>query len=40
LLAPGDRITAALAKGDPAAISDLQALFIQTLAATRGAGAQ
>jgi hypothetical protein len=38
LLAPRDRITAALAKGDPAVIGDLQGLFIQTRAATRGAG--
>lgn len=35
LLAPRDRITAALAKGDPAVIGDLQGLFIQTRAATR-----
>jgi hypothetical protein len=40
LLAPRDRITAQLAKGDPAVIADLQALFIQTRAATGGAGAQ
>jgi hypothetical protein len=40
LLAPRDRITAALAKGDPAVIADLQGLFIQTRAATRGPGAE
>jgi hypothetical protein len=38
LLAPRDRITAQLAKGDPAVTGDLQDLFIKTRAATRGAG--
>lgn len=37
LLAPRDRITAELAKGDAAAIGDLQDLFLRTRAAT-GAG--
>jgi hypothetical protein len=37
LLAPRDRITAALAKGDAAVIGDLQDLFLKTRAAT-GAG--
>jgi hypothetical protein len=40
LLAPRDRITAQLAKGDPAVTGDLQDLFIKTRAATRGSGAQ
>ena len=39
LLAPRDRITAELAKGDPAVIGDLQDLFIKTRAATEGARA-
>jgi hypothetical protein len=39
LLAPRDRITAELAKGDAAVIGDLQDLFIKTRAATQGAGA-
>jgi hypothetical protein len=38
LLASRDRITAQLAKGDPAVTGDLQDLFIKTRAATRGAG--
>jgi hypothetical protein len=38
LLAPRDRITAGLAKGDAAVIEDLQNLFLKTRAATRGAG--
>jgi hypothetical protein len=37
LLAPRDRITAELAKGDAAVIADLQDLFLKTRAAT-GAG--
>jgi hypothetical protein len=37
LLAPRDRITAELAKGDAAVIGDLQDLFLKTRAAT-GAG--
>jgi hypothetical protein len=37
LLAPRDRITAELAKGDPAVIGDLQDLFVKTRAATHGA---
>jgi hypothetical protein len=36
LAAPRDRITAGLAKGDPGVIGDLQNLFLQTRAATRG----
>jgi hypothetical protein len=40
LLAPRDRITAALAKGDPGVIADLQGLFVQTRVATRAAGTQ
>ena len=40
LLAPRDRITAELAKGDPAVLGDLQDLFIKTRAATAGAGEQ
>jgi hypothetical protein len=40
LLAPRDRITAELAKGDAAVIGDLQDLFVKTRAATAGAGAQ
>jgi hypothetical protein len=36
LASPRDRITAGLAKGDPAVIGDLQGLFLQTRAATRG----
>jgi hypothetical protein len=39
LLAPRDRITAELAKGDAAVVGDLQDLFIKTRAATQGAGA-
>jgi hypothetical protein len=34
LTAPRDKITAALAKGDPAAINDLQDLFLKTRQAT------
>jgi hypothetical protein len=40
ILAPRDRITAELARGDAAVIVDLQDLFIKTRAATGGAGAQ
>jgi hypothetical protein len=40
LLTPRDRITAELAKGDTAAIGDLQDLFVKTRAATAVAGAQ
>jgi hypothetical protein len=40
LLAPRDRITALLAKGDAAVISDLQDLFIKTRVATGSASAQ
>jgi hypothetical protein len=40
LLAPRDRITAELAKGDAAVIGDLQDLFIKTRAGTGGVGAQ
>ena len=40
LLAPRDRITALLAKGDGAVIGDLQDLFIKTRAATGSASAQ
>jgi hypothetical protein len=40
LLAPRDRITAELAKGDAAVIGDLQDLFIKTRAATPGTGAR
>ena len=39
LLAPRDRITADLAKGDSAVIGDLQELFIKTRAATPSIGA-
>ena len=39
LLAPRDRITASLAKGDAAVIGDLQDLFIKTRAATQSVGA-
>jgi hypothetical protein len=39
LLAPRDRITAELAKGDAAVVGELQDLFIKTRAATQGAGA-
>jgi hypothetical protein len=38
LLASRDRITAQLAKGDPAVTGDLQDLFIKTRTVTRGAG--
>jgi hypothetical protein len=34
LMAPRDKVTAALAKGDPAAINDLQDLFLKTRQAT------
>ena len=40
LLAPRDRIVAALAKGDAAVIGELQNLFIQTRTATREGGGQ
>jgi hypothetical protein len=39
LLAPRDRITALLAKGDAGVIGDLQDLFIKTRAATSSASA-
>ncbi len=39
LLAPRDRITAELAKGDAAVFGDLQDLFIKTRAATQSASA-
>ncbi len=39
VLAPRDKITAELAKGDAAVLGDLQELFIKTRAATRSAGA-
>ena len=39
LLAPRDKITAELAKGDAAVLVDLQDLFIKTRAATRSAAA-
>lgn len=39
LLAPRDKITAELAKGDAAVLGDLQEVFIKTHAATRSAGA-
>src|SRR5689334_264045 len=40
LLAPRDRVTAELAKGDPAVIGDLQDLFIKTRTATQSEGAR
>jgi hypothetical protein len=40
VLAPRDRITALLAKGDAAVIGDLQDLFIKTRAATGSASTQ
>jgi hypothetical protein len=40
LLAPRDRITAALAKGDAAVIGDLQELFLKTRVATQAVGAR
>jgi hypothetical protein len=39
LLAPRDRITAELAKGDAGVVDDLQDLFINTRAATQGGAA-
>jgi hypothetical protein len=39
LLAPRDKITAELAKGDAAVLGDLQDLFIKTRAATRSGAA-
>jgi hypothetical protein len=39
LLAPRDRITAELAKGDAAVVGDLQDLFLKTRTATRDGGA-
>ncbi len=40
LLAPRDKITAALAKGDPAVMADLGQLFHQVWGATGAAGAR
>ena len=40
LLGPRDRVVAELAKGDAAAIGDLQDLFLKTRAATQSAGGQ
>jgi len=39
LLAPRDKVTAELTKGDAAVLGDLQDLFSKTRAATRSAGA-
>ncbi len=39
LLAVQDKVTAELAKGDPAVIGDLQELFVKVREATRGSGA-